>query len=310
MPERLERLVNLVAALIDAPRPLSREELRGRVGGYAVDDEAFRRNFERDKDTLRQMGLPLVVEPLDADRAEEQQGYRIPRERYELPDPGFSEQELTALRIAASTVRMPDADATTSALRKLAAPAAASDPEGLAELAGGEAVTVAFGAIAERRRLAFSYHGERRSVDPWRLSYRSGHWYLTGWDHARDAERLYRLDRVDGDVVAAGGAEAFTVPDGGPVAPPPPWQLGDEAETEVTVLVDASQAPWARSAADGAVVTERPDGAIELRLRVTNRPALRSWLLGFLDHAEVLEPPDVRDEVVAWLEALAASAAG
>ncbi|MDP9074652.1 MAG: proteasome accessory factor PafA2 family protein, partial [Actinomycetota bacterium] len=63
--ERLERLVNLVAALLDAERPISREDLRVRVGGYAEDTDAFRRNFERDKDLLRQMGMPVVVEPID-----------------------------------------------------------------------------------------------------------------------------------------------------------------------------------------------------------------------------------------------------
>jgi proteasome accessory factor B len=33
-----------------------------------------------------------------------------------------------------------------------------------------------------------------------------------------------------------------------------------------------------------------------------NRPAFRSWVLGLLEHAVVLEPVEVRDEVVAWLE--------
>ena len=53
--DRLERLVNLVAALIDTPRPLAREEVRQRIEGYSDDPDAFRRNFERDKDLLRQM---------------------------------------------------------------------------------------------------------------------------------------------------------------------------------------------------------------------------------------------------------------
>jgi hypothetical protein len=82
--DRLERLVNLVAALLDSERPLTREELRTRVGGYAADDEAFRRNFERDKDALRRMGMPVVAEPLERDPGEEQVGYRVPRDRYEL----------------------------------------------------------------------------------------------------------------------------------------------------------------------------------------------------------------------------------
>jgi predicted DNA-binding transcriptional regulator YafY len=301
--DRLERLVNLVAALIDAPRPLTRSELRERVGGYAEDDGAFRRNFERDKETLRQMGLPLETMPLPGDHLDDPVGYRILRERYELPDPGLSEEELAALRIAASAVGVEGGE-TAGALRKLAAPAADTGAGCLAELGGGEAVTTAFAAITERRRLRFAYRGERRVVDPWRLAYRSGHWYLSGMDHGRGAERLFRLDRLEGPLVPDGDPGEFAPATASRSAPPPPWQLGDDPPTEVVVAVDAEQAPWARQA-PGATAVEGPGGAVELTLQVTNRAAFRSWLLGFLDHAEVLGPPDVRDEVVAWLEAAA-----
>ncbi|HLH47226.1 MAG TPA: WYL domain-containing protein [Acidimicrobiales bacterium] len=309
--DRLERLVNLVAALIDAPRPLTREELRSRVGGYSDDDDAFRRNFERDKDTLRQMGLPLATSPLGRDRTEDQTGYRIPRERYELPDPGLNDEELTALRIAASAVRMEGAwggDAVVaSALRKLAAPAPAAHDVEVAELAGGEAVVTAFAAIADRRRLRFRYRGEERLVDPWRLAYRGGQWYLSGLDHGREAERLFRLDRVEGGVEADGEPGAFERPAAARAVAPAPWRLGEEPEIRAVVVVDAEQAAWARPAAGaGDTVEERPDGSVVLGLRVTNRAALRSFVLGFLDHAEVVAPPDLRHEVVAWLEGIAA----
>ena len=61
--DRLERLVNLVAALIDTDRPLTRADIRERIDGYSDDPNAFRRNFERDKELLRQLGLPLSTEP-------------------------------------------------------------------------------------------------------------------------------------------------------------------------------------------------------------------------------------------------------
>ena len=82
--------MNLVAALLAAERPLSRQELRGRVGGYSDDDEAFRRNFERDKDLLRQMGMPLVVEPLDPARPDVGDGYRIPGSPAERDEQGLA----------------------------------------------------------------------------------------------------------------------------------------------------------------------------------------------------------------------------
>jgi predicted DNA-binding transcriptional regulator YafY len=68
------------------------------------------------------------------------------------------------------------------------------------------------------------------------------------------------------------------------------------------VLVDAAQAPWiVQHLGAGAVVDERPDGSVVVRMTVTNRENFRSFVLTFLDHAEVLAPGELRDDVVAWL---------
>jgi len=312
--DRLERLVNLVAALLDAAKPLTREELRTRVGGYADDDEAFRRNFERDKDVLRQMGMPLVLEPLDRHQPESPTGYRIPRERYELPDPGLADDELAALHLAASAVELEGAwgrEAATTALWKLAAPGDTKATTAVAEVPAGARVAVLFGAVAGRRRVRFRYRGTERQVDPWRLAYRKGQWYLAGWDHGRQDSRTYRVDRLQGDPVPVGEPGAFARPIGINGAPAPPWQLGDDDEVVAEVLVDASQAEWAAAEVGEAAVAERrPDGSIVLKLAVTNVEALRSFVLGFLDHAEVLRPPSLRDSMIDWLLRVAGSDQG
>jgi predicted DNA-binding transcriptional regulator YafY len=321
--DRLERLVNLVAALIDTPRPLTREEIRQRIDGYSDDPDAFRRNFERDKELLRQMGLPLITEPLDVGRPDEI-GYRIPREEYELPDPGLDEHELAALRLASGAVQVDGAwgrDATVRALRKLAGAAVGDGPGGpvgeesagsrLADLPGGDAVATVFGSIAERRQLRFAYKGEARRVDPWRLSFRRGQWYLAAFDHGRGEERLFRLDRIEGGVVPIGPSGAFARPPGGDAAPPSPWRLGDEDEITAELLVDAEQARWAVEAlAEETVVTRRPDGAVVFRVGVTNVPAFRSFVLGFLDHAEVLGPARLRHDMISWLSQVSAGGSG
>ncbi len=306
--DRLERLVNLVAALIDAERPLTREQLRERVGGYSDDPAAFRRNFERDKELLRQMGLPLVTEALEADRAEDQLGYRIPRDRYELPDPGLSDDELAALRLASSAVGLNGSGlqgATTTALRKLGGVASeAASAVSLADLGANEKVAVVFGAVADRRQLEFSYRGRDRVVDPWHLSYRKGQWYLAGLDCGRGEERMFRLDRVDGTITAVGEPGAFARPPGGATAPPPAWRLGDGPAIDVELLVDASHAGWAQlQLGESAVVERRPDGACRLSVEVTSLDAFRSFALNFLEHAEILGPPEARAGMIEWLSA-------
>jgi proteasome accessory factor B len=337
--DRLERLVNLVVALLDTPRPLTREELRQRVGGYSDDAVNFHRNFERDKDLLRQMGIPVVAEPLAGNEPTDRlTGYRIPRDLYELPDPGLDEDELLALSLAGSAVAFDGSaqGAATTALWKLAAVSAqragaregsgaagderanAGGAEGaheeaaedgsqpLADVPTDERVATLFAGVQQRRVARFEYNGAPRRVDPYRLSYRQGRWYLAGFDHGREGERLFRVDRVTGTIELEEAPGQFLRPEGVVSGPPPPWRLGDDEEIVVELRVDASQAEWVRSlAGEESVAGTSPDGWVDFKLPVTNRAAFRSFVLGMLDRAEVLGPPEVRDEMIDWLRALA-----
>jgi predicted DNA-binding transcriptional regulator YafY len=266
------------------------------------------------------MGFPVVTEGVEGGLSEDI-GYRIPRELYELPDPGLDESELAGLRLAASAVYTGGTDGdepVNRALRKLAGavsgPAGtSSDPAtdrpaytGLASVPAADAAAVVFGAVSERRRVRFGYRGEERTVDPWRLSFHRGHWYLAGMDHGRGEERLFRLDRVDGEVEVVGDAGGFERPALSYAVPAPAWRLGDEEQVVVRFWVDAERAAWARSELGAtAEVEERPDGSVVAEVPVTNRDAFRSFVLGYLDHAEILGPPAVRDDMVAWLERMA-----
>ena len=304
---RLERLINLVAALLEAERPLTIDELRFRLPGYAESDPAFRRAFERDKEALRELGVPLVTEPLDPLHPDVL-GYRVPKEAYYLRDPGLEPDELAALHLAASAVRMEGADGV-AALWKLGGelaeqgPAPAVGSVAVAALPGADHLAVLFGAISARRPVAFAYHGRPRRVDPWRLSFRTGHWYLAGFDHGAGAERSYRLDRVESDVTPAGETASFPPAPASPAAPQA-WEMGEGEPVVARLLVDVDQAGWAVGFVGADAVEERRgDGSVVLAVSVTNRPAFRSFVLGFLDHAEVLGPPELRAEMLEWLEA-------
>lgn len=308
---RLERLLNLVAALLHADRPLSRADILERVPGYGSGESA-RRAFERDKEALRTMGIPLVVEPVAAAPGEAADGYRIPPERYRLPDPGLAPDELAALHLAVSTVRLgaggepASGRAATTAIWKLGGATAGPEPGSpVAELPGSEHLPVLFGALGERRPVRFAYRGEERVVDPYRLSFAAGRWYLLGRDHRRGAERNFRLDRLE-SAPQPGEPGRFEPPGRVDAGVPPPWRMGDEDEVEALLLVDATHAEWAVSRAGaGAVRDRRADGSVVLALGVTNREAFRSFVLGFLDHAEVLAPAELRADMVEWLAALA-----
>ena len=309
---KLERLLNLTALLLNTPRPLSAQEIRERIEAYPEDLAAFRRAFERDKDALREMGFPLEVAEVPG-TAQPIDGYRIPKDRYYLRDPGLTPEELAALRLAASVVQLEGVSAQEGLFKLGGLVGGADDEAGtgleVAALPGAPDLGPLFGAIAAQAPVRFRYRGEDRTVDPYRLDFQRGRWYLSGHDHGRDAGRSFRVDRIAGDVEVRAG-ETFERP----VQPHPgvrlqPWELGSEPQVVGRLLVDAEQAPWAvHHVGADAVEERRPDGSVVLTLPVVNLDAFRSFVLTFLDHAEVLGPPALRADLVDWLAAIAAGA--
>ena len=113
---KLERLLNLTAALLDTPRPLTAEQLRQRVPGYPEDAVAFHRAFERDKDDLRELGIPLRRERVRG-RVRGRSTATGSRPRTTTcATPGLAPDELAALHLAARVVRL---EGATEALWKL-----------------------------------------------------------------------------------------------------------------------------------------------------------------------------------------------
>jgi proteasome accessory factor B len=319
--DKLERLMNLTASLLDAERPLTADDISERVTGYAEGKEAFRRTFERDKDELRQLGIPITMAPIPGSYPEEL-GYRIDRADYELPDPGLAPDELAALRLALQAVRVGEQSGDGSeALWKLGGLVEPDEvvergpvaQEAVASLPPDPSLVPLFSAVLERRVARFVYASARgdteRVVEPWRLDYRRGRWYLTAFDHDRAGERNFRLDRILGEVVLDGPGTFTGPPASAPAEPDQPWAYGDGETVTAVLRVDGEQARWARDqlGSDGVLDTAA-DGTTTFAVPVTSWPAFRSFVLSFLDHAEVLEPPDLRADIVGWLQTMAGEA--
>jgi proteasome accessory factor B len=315
---KVERLLNLTMALLGTTRPLTASELRDRIPGYPDGDAAFRRAFERDKDALREMGIPLSRHDIPfTDPPVE--GYRIAEEDYYLRDPGLEPDELAALHLAASTAQL-DAGHGREALWKLEGLVGAGtdgpgggavDPtnEALVELPNDPNLAPLFGAAVDRRAVTLTYKGRDRRIDPYRIDFRRGRWYLTGYDHSRGEERNFRVDRIEG-TVTLGPPGAFDRPSAAvPGGPAEPWQFREDDPVTARLLVDADHALWLRrqlvAGDEGVGFEERPDGSVIVDVVVTNWPAFRAFVLSFLEHAELLEPPELRADLVSWLASVA-----
>jgi proteasome accessory factor B len=302
MSEKVERLINLVVALLETRRPLTLEEIKSKVRGYEHDDpESARRLFERDKDDLRRLGVPLETLPIDA--FESDWGYRVDRRAYELPPIDLEAEEITALVVA---LHLTGEDPARLGLTKVAALApdpvdptpptarinvGLDDLEGLAE------------ALVERRTLAFGYRtatGEEsaRTVDPYGLIQRGGAWYLVGRDHDRDAKRVFRLDRMTSSPDAVGEPGAFSPPEDFDITA---TRLGPEGET-VDLRLRLSSPAAGIGAHRGEVLETQDDGTIEVLYRDADPSRMVPRILALGADAEVLGPPSVRDEIAARLK--------
>ncbi len=312
---KVERLLNLSAALLSAERPLTAQDIARRVPGYPEDQASFRRAFERDKDDLRQMGIPLrlVKVPVDGQHVD---GYRIPPEEYSLRDPQLEPDELAALHFAVHTVRLEGLSSAEAMdrlagerLEGVAPPFQAEDGAGpMATVPADARLTALFGALIDRHPVRFTYNGLSRVVEPYRLDFERGRWYLSGFDRERGENRSFRVERIEGEPTVA-VAETFERP-----AQPHPgvklrsWQLGGGDPVWAELAIDPDQAVAARHdlGADSEIGSDAA-GRARFRVEVRNPDAFRGLVLTFLDHAEVISPPELRADVVSWLRTLAGS---
>ena len=215
--EKTERLLNLILALKSARRPVSKQRIRESLPAYAAatSDEAFDRMFERDKDELREMGIPITTTVLDV-LFDDEVGYRIDSSETTLPAISFEPDEVAALALAArawSTASI--SGAASAGLRKLRlsgveideSVAAGAEPRIRTKEPAFEAVHAALSAL---QPITFDYRkndGEltTRQVQPWALKNWHGRWYLTGYDLDRGDDRAFRLSRFEGPSVARAG---------------------------------------------------------------------------------------------------------
>ncbi|MGB3829626.1 MAG: WYL domain-containing protein [Ornithinimicrobium sp.] len=223
---KTERLLNLVIALLYTRQPLSKARIRSAVPHYQdSSDEAFDRMFERDKDELRALGIPLrteIIDPFFDDEA----GYRIERREYALPAIDFTPDEVAVIGMASRAWSQASlAGPAAQALRKLQAAGVEPDQ---ASVAGIEPLLhttePAFESVRTAtitgRTIAFDYRTSgsdeesTRHVHPWALTNWHGRWYVTGFDLDRAAPRAFRLDRITSKVTLDRGTPdpAYAVP--------------------------------------------------------------------------------------------------
>jgi len=314
--------MNLVIALLSTHGYITAERIRANVAGYSdsPNDEAFSRMFERDKNELRDLGIPLETGRVSA--FDPTEGYRINRDAYALPDIELTRDEAAAVAVATQLWESPELiTATQGALLKLRAAGVEVDPDGAVTitnttgppgLRGSQDVLgILLSAIDSGQVVQFRHRPRptgtfsARTVEPWGVVTARGRWYLVGHDRDRNATRTFRLSRIGSDVKTIGPRGAVVRPEGIDLREIVEKVIG-EAPTGIraTVWVARERATALRRAGKPTgrrTVGGRAGEVIELEVGGSDR--LAREIAGYGPDALVLEPASLREDVLVRLKA-------
>lgn len=313
-----ERLFSLVLALLATEQGLTKAEILSTVTGYAArygvaaDRANLERQFERDKEELRELGVPLeTVDALGAEGDTKLQRYRIPPSRYQLPDDiEFSPEEYAMLRLAAQVWREGSLSTDSRrALTKLQSLGVRIDdavigfaPSIRTRDAAHEPLTV---AIDRGQQVTFPYlkpgqtATEHRTVSPLALVFHEGRWHLHAHDDRVDARRTFLLRRIVGPTVLTGSPATAR-----PSADEPARVLDELGALWQSTVASVR----VRSGSEAEVVVRNRPGTREaegaLQVHATDLDILADELAAFGADVHVLAPPALRDAVRARWERL------
>ncbi|HMG31694.1 MAG TPA: WYL domain-containing protein [Jiangellaceae bacterium] len=308
-----ERLMNLVICLLVSRTFVPKTRIRQVVGGYGdQSDEAFERMFERDKEDLRELGIPIETGSNDPS-GDEEPGYSIRRQDFELPEIRLEPDEAAVLGLAARVWQHASlAEATSRAVLKLRAAGVDTDTGALAAVEPRVAVEEPafwplWEAMRDRRPVTFHHRKAAgdppalRHLQPWSVQSWHGRWYVVGYDVDREAPRLFRLSRVVGGVEPAGEPGSYAVPPpaeiraaAGALAPPRQRNLA-----RVRVRRGSGYGLRRR-----AVATQQGAGWDLLTVPYADDSVLADEVAGYGADVVLLEPDDVRERVMMRLRAV------
>lgn len=300
---KTERELNLLFVLLNAKRPIEREEIRKRVPGYfGKSDEAFERAFERDKKMLREtLGAPVRTVQLDKFH-DDVFGYSIDPDEWQLPELKLTNTERALLNLASSawahtqlgpafadaTLRLGDDSQVQSSIHLDLARQSKHFEKVLKAQSLGKCVE-------------FTYYSknsdsvDERLIAPWRIFLSDGHSYLIGFDQLKGEQRIFKISRIVGQVSISNEDAIESAPDD-----LKPAQLIANWQAELATFIDAvleikkEQAGELRLLAASIEAGEQID---TVEIKQIDQDKLVRIIAKNCDQVKVISPLYLRNEV-------------
>lgn len=301
--QKTERLINLTLALLATKRHLTKSEIFKAVAGYSGSPETMERMFERDKDELRNLGIQIEVKGIDA-LFEDEQGYLIRSETFQLRDNEFSKEELLYLTMAANlwhdSALGSDSRAALLKIQSLSGPVEndALNTPVVRDSDSAALLSAAFEAVEAEQIIKFGYKGKERTAQPFGLYTRDGFWYLVARED--NEVKSFKLLRFEGQILKVGKGASFKKP--------PEFDLMKfisnsraEQEKQAEVLVRKEQAHVLRSKYS---IREIDDEWDLMLIPYIFEQEIIETLLWFGSNVIVNTPTNLRSEVISRLQGI------
>ena len=302
--QKTERLINLTLALLATKRYLTKSEIFRAVAGYSGSPETMERMFERDKDELRGLGIEIEVKGIDP-LFEDEQGYLIRSETFQLSENEFSKEELLYLTMAANlwhdSALGSDSKAALLKIQSLSGPieSDAVNTPAIRDSESAALLSSAFEAVDTEQLIKFRYKGKERSAQPFGLYTRDGFWYLVAREE--DEIKSFKLLRIEGKIVKDGKAGSFKKP--------PEFDLikflsnsRSEQEMQAQVLVRKEQAHVLRSKYSTKEINEEWDLML---IPYIYEQEIIETILWYGTNIILDSPASLRSEVISRLKVIA-----
>jgi len=303
-----ERLVSLTIALLATKRFLTKNEIFNSIEGYEGEADAKERMFERDKEDLRNLGITIEVGSFDP-LFEDEAGYRIRADEYQLEISDLTPTQLGLLSLASTAWQDSVLDGTSlSALVKLKSLGVESDLDGIPKIsprliAVDPNVARIIDAVSHRQVISFTYIQEDlkeqiRAIEPYGTGTKNGHWYVAGRDLDKNDLRVFRLDRILGEISYQGKNSSYSIPADFRMQS----LLQSKAKLEkATLEIRRGKAHTLLARAENIV---DHDEWIRITLSYSEVDELVRDVLWHLDDVKILEPQIARERVMQALDEL------
>ena len=301
--QKTERLINLTLALLATKRYLTKSEIFKTVAGYSGSPETMERMFERDKDELRSLGIAIEVKGIDP-LFEDEQGYLIRSETFQLSENEFSKEELLYLTMAANlwhdSALGSDSKAALLKIQSLSGPieSDAVNTPAVRDSESAALLSSVFEAVDTEQLIKFGYKGKERTAQPFGLYTRDGFWYLVAREEAEI--KSFKLLRIEGKIVKEGKAGSFKKP--------PEFDLikflsnsRSEQEMQAQVLVRKEQAHVLRSKYTTKEINEEWDLML---IPYIYEQEIIETILWYGTNIIVDSPASLRSEVISRLKVI------